>query len=167
MLHPLRDPVEETVPFRLCADLTRTASGEKSREWTLALDELNETAGLDPEVLILGLPDGLPGLVFEADEPTEPVTLFTDPLRRAMQRYRRSIFRLSRSCASAGSIEAGALKKLDTAKRDAHDTGAQVLGALLSPNLQLSHPCARQLFSLLYLIWDPSTGHELTLHHHL
>jgi len=155
------------VSFRLSAELMENISAEKRREWKLALDELNEVAGDTPPTVIRLLEDQTPGL--SPNGPgvaNEPVALFSEPIRRALQRYRRRIVKLSRTCAGASSILPGTLQKLDADKRDAHNAGAETLRTLLSPSMEMSHEASRQLFSLLYLIWDPSAGHDFRMHHH-
>ncbi|MEE2779611.1 MAG: UPF0262 family protein [Myxococcota bacterium] len=153
--------------FRLCTELLNSISAEKRGEWQLALEELNEVAQDTPPTLIRLLDDRTPGLVPDNDNPSEaPVTLLSEPVRRALVRYKRRIITFSRTCAGARSIQPGTLQRLDADKRDAHNAGAETLCEVLAPRMQLSHEASRHLFSLLYLIWDPSGGHDIRMHHH-
>ncbi len=138
--------------YRIDEALYVDAPKEREREWKHALMDLNADAnGQPPQITLVRRADGGIDFVIEAaDGAIATAELPYPKLKSSFRDYRDIIMRLSR--ADGGSFGMRDWETLDYAKKLVHDEAGELIQETLEPHAPLTHPTARRLFTLAFLI---------------
>ena len=149
--------------FRIDPTLYGTVSGQREREWQLALTELNyDVDGEPPTIVICRRSDGGVDVRIDEANTENSISLSYELLRRHYRDYRRVIEQLVRSTAT-GTKQ---METLDYAKKLVHDEAGETVLDALAQHADIDHSMARKLFTLFFLLSNDLPEAMVTRHRH-